>query len=419
MPQAVPDPPVDWTSLRELVARFMLDPGWLPAAAESITEAIHAEIPLDNDQHLRASTYASTESVLWLMVAMILRDQPPQEAEPTHAAIANAREFVRRGLPIAALLRAYPIGQATFFRGWVAQLNSQLDDPRLIARGIELGAAWTFTYIRTLSGALVELYAQEREQWVRSASALRRETVSALLAGTKIDAHTAGQRLGYELDRHHLAFVVWPEDGANGVDVAALEHAAVQYGNLIGATGVLVVALNPGLVAAWIGAWSPIAVDSDGQRSQTQTPVTLLAGGTLLAVGNSAAGTDGFRRSHDEAMQARQVTQLLTKRPRTPIKYDDVALAALGSIDVRRAREFVERELGLLARQDDDTRRLAITLQAYLEEQASPRRTAQRLGVHENTVKNRVRAAEDILGRASDRRVAELLLALRLAELTL
>ena len=45
-------------------------------------------------------------------------------------------------------------------------------------------------------------------------------------------------------------------------------------------------------------------------------------------------------------------------------------------------------------------------------------RTAQRLGVHENTVKNRVRAARELLGHPPEERVAEVLVALRLARLT-
>jgi DNA-binding PucR family transcriptional regulator len=57
-------------------------------------------------------------------------------------------------------------------------------------------------------------------------------------------------------------------------------------------------------------------------------------------------------------------------------------------------------------------------LRAYLEEHASPRRTARRLGVHENTIKNRVRAIAELRGRPADERIAETLLALRLARLT-
>ena len=57
------------------------------------------------------------------------------------------------------------------------------------------------------------------------------------------------------------------------------------------------------------------------------------------------------------------------------------------------------------------------TLRVYLEEHASPARTAARLGVHPNTVANRVRAAEELLGRDAAGRVAETLVALQLAPL--
>ncbi len=50
---------------------------------------------------------------------------------------------------------------------------------------------------------------------------------------------------------------------------------------------------------------------------------------------------------------------------------------------------------------------------------AEPSRQAgTRLGVHENTIKNRVRAAEEQIGHAVAARVAEQLVALRLMPLT-
>jgi hypothetical protein len=53
--------------MRDLVVRFTEDPDWLPSVSRDITDAIHAELPdVDADPELRASTYASTESVLRL-----------------------------------------------------------------------------------------------------------------------------------------------------------------------------------------------------------------------------------------------------------------------------------------------------------------------------------------------------------------
>jgi DNA-binding PucR family transcriptional regulator len=138
----------------------------------------------------------------------------------------------------------------------------------------------------------------------------------------------------------------------------------------------------------------------------------------LAAIGSAAVGVDGFCESHREAMHARRVAQLSGRRGGSVTRYEDVALTALTSADMDLARRFVARELGPLAEQDDDTQRLAATLRVYLEEHCSPRRSAQRLGVHENAIKGRVRAINELLGRPASERVGELLVALRLARLT-
>jgi DNA-binding PucR family transcriptional regulator len=97
--------------------------------------------------------------------------------------------------------------------------------------------------------------------------------------------------------------------------------------------------------------------------------------------------------------------------------YRDVSLAALASADLEQARHFVGRELGPLAADDDYTVKLAATLRVYLEERSSPRRTAQRLGVHENTIVKRIHTARELLNRPVDTRISELLVGLRLAPL--
>jgi DNA-binding PucR family transcriptional regulator len=116
-------------------------------------------------------------------------------------------------------------------------------------------------------------------------------------------------------------------------------------------------------------------------------------------------------------MSARRIAVLIGRRPGTVTHYDDVALAALASTDVEQARQFVASELGSLAAEDDRTARLAATLQVYLEENLSPRRTAQRLGVHENTITNRIRSAQQQLPHPIEGRTCELEVALRIARL--
>jgi DNA-binding PucR family transcriptional regulator len=139
--------------------------------------------------------------------------------------------------------------------------------------------------------------------------------------------------------------------------------------------------------------------------------------GVLAASGSPGTGLTGFRRSHQEALHARRIAALTRRRPGFVTRYDEVAVAALASADLEQAKAFVASELGPLAADDDRTSRLAATLRVYLDENLSPRRTAQRLGVHENTITNRIRSAQEQLPHPIEHRTCELQVALRLVRL--
>jgi transposase-like protein len=403
------DAEVEDARFQALFARVASDPAWIERVSEEITEAIHSELSeIDADDELRAGTFASTRSVLTRMADMVRLGHPPDEVVPPPDAVEYLRQYVHRGMPIDSLLRAYHVGHATFFENWVSGVHDEVSDPQWLARAVELGAKWTFDYIQALNRELVDHYTEERERWVRSAAAVRAETVRAILAGERVDHRLAAQRLRYDLDRRHIGYVVWMEDDEPGPDdYGFLENAALQLATAAGVGPPLVVASELQVVWAWAGTRDSVAVPRAG-----------MTGPARAAIGSCSAGVEGFRASHREAMQARRVARLMGRRAGTVTRYEDVALTALASVDLDLAREFVTRELGPLAAQDDDTVRLAATLRVYLEHQASPRRTAQRLGVHENTVKNRVRTVREMLGHAPEERAAELLVALRLTRVT-
>src|ERR1700722_19446232 len=178
--------------MRELILRFTENPEWLPSVSQDITDAIHAElVDLNADPELRASTYASTDSVLRLIVDLARTGRPPNAAVPPPAAVDYAGEFVRRGLPLDSLLRAYHIGQATFFRRWSTKAHETISDPHALTEAVELGANWTFAYIEKLSDGLVQRYAAERERWVRSDAAARAQVIDGLLTGEQIESEQA------------------------------------------------------------------------------------------------------------------------------------------------------------------------------------------------------------------------------------
>jgi hypothetical protein len=402
--------------MRDLVVRFTEDPDWLPSVSRDITDAIHAELPdVNADPELRSSTYASTDGVLRLIVDLARSNLKPDEAVPPPAAVDYAREYVRRGLPLDSLLRAYQIGHATFFRRWSEKAHQEISQPEELVEAVELGAKWTFDYIETLSGRLARRYGEERERWVRSAAAVRADVVDSLLAGEPVDLETSSRRLGYELDRNHQAFAVWTDAWAEGGEqaFAMLERAALEMVEALGATAPLLVPRARLCVVGWVGWWGDRQFQDEPVRLDRQAFPEVLA-----AFGSPAHGVPGFRRSHREALYARKVAQLTRRRAGSVTRYDDVALTALASADVEQARGFVAIELGQLTACDDHSRRLSATLRIYLEENMSPLRASQRLGVHENTITNRVRAAQELLPHPIEQRWPELLVALRLIKLT-
>jgi hypothetical protein len=400
---------------RHLVQRYTADPDWLPSVARDITDAIHDQLPELDAADLRDATYASSESVLRLLAYMARDDVPPSNAEPPPGAVDYAREFVRQGVPLESLLRAYHIGHATFFHRWADAVYADSQGDGHQAHAIEQGANWTFEFIEALSAGLVRTYGRERERWVRSAAAVRSQTVDALLSGEIVDVQAMSARLRYDLDREHLAFVVWHDqtDEPGNEGLATLERAGVELAAAVSEAKPLLVPRARLLMAGWV-AWQD---DADGDGLAGLHLDTREFPGVLAACGSAGAGVAGFRRGYHEALNARRIAELLRRRPGTVTHYNDVALAALASTDVEQAREFVVSELGSLAAEDDRTARLAATLQVYLEENLSPRRTAQRLGVHENTITNRIRSAQEQLPHPIERRACELEVALRIVHL--
>ena len=395
-------------SVRDLLLRFAGDPQWTRSMALELTSAIQRELPeLRADEDLSRETLDSTVSVIALFVERIRSEAPVTAVEPPEAAIAFARDLVQRGLPLDRLLRSYHIGQAAFFERWSIDVRSALDDPADVAQAIQEVAGLTFAFVQALDSGLVRRWTEERERWVRSSAAVQADTVRALLAGELTDERSAAQALGYDLGHEHTAFVVWRHDGHGLTPPAGLDRAASAIADALHGRGRLVLPLQGNLYAGWV----------DGAENSVLADLRI-PDGASAALGTRAAGLAGFRRSHRDALDARRVARLSGRARGSVVAYPQVAVAALASLDVERARDFVDATLGPLAGGDDTARRLAATLRAYLEEGMSPRRTARRLGVHENTVTNRVRTSERLIGAPPRERATELLVAFRLLALT-
>jgi hypothetical protein len=388
----------------------------LRAGARELSTAVVADIrerfpelfPTDDDFE---ENRAASEANIAQFAELLADGREPREAELPAVGIAYVREGVRRGIPLAAFLRSLRLGHAAAWKAILAQLEQRSGDRDQLAAAADLASAWMFAYVDVLSSFAEETYTQERERWMRTAAALQRDTIDAILSGRDIDVQSASGRLHYELEREHVALVGWYESAEEGRDtIAALEAVISELARGLGHGRTLSEPLGLLAVAGWVASHSgfdPVALD--GLRLDAS-----LAPGARLALGEPARGVSGFRDSHRQALQARRVATLAKRPPGTVTRYRRIALSAMATTDMEQARAFVQRELRGLMGSDDSSARLIATLQIFLEEGSSYSRASKRLGIHENTVRYRIKQTEELLGRGVEERTLELRVALAL-----
>ncbi|MCW3038727.1 MAG: regulatory protein [Solirubrobacterales bacterium] len=386
------------------------------AVSLDVVRTIQVEFPeLFPDEDTFEGNRAASEQNILLIIGAIREGQDPADLQAPTASMAYLRDAVHSGVPVEAMLRSLRLGHAKLLDIMLDGIRARTTSEEQFAGAASLATAWSFAGIDRLSTLTTVLYAEERGSWMRSAAFSQTETVRAILAGREIDAQTAGQRLRYPLERHHTALMAWVSSAQDDRDAFAdLERAVAAAAHSTGLDAVLVQPLGLMTTCAWVASTAPIDPQMLGHMMLDPD----LLPGVHLAVGDPGHGPAGFRRSHRQAGEARRVATLTDRPAGSVTRYADIALTALTTVDATQAREFVQAQLGALGALDPAILRLAATLAAYLDGGSSHARAARQLGVHENTVRYRVRQAEDLLGRHVNSDTLELRVALRLAEAT-
>lgn len=363
------------------------------------------------DEHaLRSHTEASCTANIEQICQMLARGTPLDELTVPEPALDYARAIVQRDVPLAVLLRAYRIGHGYFWNVASGALTRELEEDAARATALDASSSFIFDYIDLVSDALVGAYHVERDRWVRSAAAVRAETVREILDGRYQHDRMASTRLGYELRRTHVGLILTGEpEVPTRVGEGGLEHQATEAAAVLGCGDPLLIPAGAAVLWAWCGTFRPPGPAALAKLEAYRPPA-----GVRLAVGRPAFGIDGFRVTHIEAAHAARFWDLGASRATT--SYRSVEVVSLLASDLQRARRFVAGALGALAEQSDAAAGLRTTLLSFLAHGCSHVQAAQELHMHQNTVYNRVRRAEELLGGpVTDRRV-ELHTALMLTE---
>lgn len=361
--------------------------------SEAVVERIRAEVPAwtvdrpELGELLASGAPASIGAELRALVdgATLPDACPPIDAE-------GARVAARAGVPLSILVYLYRLGHSAQWEAWFELVEESGADAAERAELVRRGSRFFFAYADRLSAFVTEEYTQERDRLLRSQEQRRVHLVRELLAARDVDRTL----LGYDVEQHHIGLVVWGEEAARAVR----ELAAVLDRNA------LLVDVVEQTWWAWLGGPAPL-----GERAIEVLRRPRMPAGVGVAIGNDARGLAGFRRTHEQAVAAQKAA---SRTGAAAVSYDDVALETLALHDQPRAREFVERELAGLDADDARSVRLRETLGAYFASGHNAATAAAAIGMHEQTVAQRLRAVERRTGRPVAARRAELEVALRL-----
>lgn len=144
--------------------------------------------------------------------------------------------------------------------------------------------------------------------------------------------------------------------------------------------------------ASTLWVWAPGTSELDlGALGDTLEGID----GVHVAVGPSATGIEGFRRSHLDAIATQRLLARMESRLRLAT-YDAVQLVALVTQDQPHAEQFVRETLGALETAPDELR---TTVRTFINTECNATQTAKRLFAHRNSIVRRLARADEMLPR--------------------
>ncbi len=383
---------------RSLAAGLLTDVSGL---AQEMLEYLVARIPeAGADPEIEGLTLGSCSSNLEAALSMVRHGIAVSATEAPVTALEHARAMAARGHPVDVMLRFYRLGLGFFTDRLHAGITDWIAEPELALHAFGELQRFAVAYVDRISSQVAAEYVAELERRQSRARAVRTDAVRALLAGGSLELAAAERALSHRLAATQVAFVCWADRG--DIDLAAVGAAT---GAQLGSERPLLVADGAHALWGWVAGSASVAagLDVDGHEVH-------------VALGEPHYGDAGFRQSHLEALRARRVVELSGRAAPSVTRFADVALVDALSQDLDAARTLVARELGELAADGEREREERAALLAVLDAKGSLAAAATVLGLHRNTVLQRVRRGEERRGRPADDALLELHSALRLAE---
>lgn len=312
-------------------------------------------------------------------------------ANPSEADLQAAKAATEIGT-LRFLLDGYQSLQRSLVEAWIELVDEADVDPSLRQELLQYGSEYFSAYQRQVTGFVVDAFQHDLNRARGGGEQRRFEAIRRLIDGDPL----AASQLDFDIEQHHLGVVAWGSGaGETILDLARrLERISLT-----------IRALN-GTYWGWISGARPLGAATERRLADYVAPAD-----TGIAVGLEGYGDIGFRTTNGQALRARWVARRLDLRVAF---YADVAIEALASSNRWEARSFIAHELRGIDDDSSVSMRIRETILAYFKAEQNAASAAAALGIHQQTVANRLRAAEERLGYPVVSRRVELETALRL-----
>jgi hypothetical protein len=238
-------------------------------------------------------------------------------------------------------------------------------------------------------------HAREVRNRPTTAAERRRECVKRLLAGELVDR----AELGYDLDGEHVALMAKGD---------AAKELLRELASRLDRRLLAVRREEEPLWAAWLGGRRPMATE-EVVRALGEMALE----GVVLTLGEPAEGLEGWRFTH---AQAKAALPIADGGAPPVVRFVDVAVEAAIVRDELIAISLRRRYLEPLESSRDGGELARRTLRTYFAAERNVSATAAALGVDRRTVRNRLAAIEELLGRPLNGSAADMEIALRLGD---
>jgi len=359
------DPPLDELNKATLTPEYMQTVAGDPVLAEAVRQSNRS-----NRLHWAAANVS----------------HPGEPVQPNLGpeSLTIARYLIRRGLDESTAVDAYRIGQNVAWRAWMQIAFLLTSDADELHELLDVSARSIASFIDATVAGIYHQLQIERDALTRGTHAEHLEIVALILDGAPITRQHAENRLGYRLGQSHTAAVIWGDE--SNTNLSDLDRAVEAMAR--NADGRRPLSVLAGATTRWV--WLP---GTDGPDLAGVASAVGHLPGVRVAVGPSASGIEGFRRSHFDAVTTQRMVVRLGSTQRV-VSFTDVELIALITADPERADRFIKHTLGDFESADAELQRTALT---FVHEQCNASRAAARLFTHRNTLLRRLARADELL----------------------